>query len=113
MIVQQCITWQRESAAVQFQGVLRSLSNGTDAETLLEPILSGCACRLNSVLDVTNGILYIAVSVPNPRKAQTTVVTVLQDATGVQLDPAPCAESASCASLSPAGFLAARVHDML
>ena len=38
---------------------------------------------LNSVLDVNNGILYLAVSVPDPRKGQTTVVTVLQDAAGV------------------------------
>ena len=43
-------------------------------------------CSLNSVLDVTNGVLYIAVSVPDPRKGQTTVVTVLQDATGMKPD---------------------------
>ncbi len=36
------------------------------------------------MLDVTNGVLYIAVSVPNPRKGQTTVVTVLQDAAGLK-----------------------------
>jgi hypothetical protein len=40
-------------------------------------------------MDVTHGVLYLVVSVPNPRKAQTTVVTVLQDATGAEMVPEP------------------------
>ena len=36
------------------------------------------------MLDVTNGVLYIAVSVTDPSKPQTIVVTVLQDALGMQ-----------------------------
>ena len=58
-----------------------SLSENHRPETHVLP--SGCS--LNAVLDVTHGILYMAVSVPNPRVGQTTVVTVLQDATGAQL----------------------------
>ncbi len=53
------------------------------------------------MLDVTNGILYIAIAVVDPRKPETIVVTVLQDAAGMQLwarvallagDAAPWAE---------------------
>jgi hypothetical protein len=40
---------------------------------------------LNSVLDVTNGILYIAIAVVDPSKPETIVVTVLQDATGMEV----------------------------
>ena len=57
-----------------------------EARTLLLPCCPleqpDLARRLNSVLDVTNGILYMAVLVPNPRQRQTMVITVLQDAAG-------------------------------
>ena len=56
---------------------------------LLSPILATdpdtqrALCRsLNSVLDLTNGILYIAIAVVDPSKPETIVVTVLQDAAG-------------------------------
>ena len=55
-----------------------------DAESLTDDYR--LRCSLNSVLDVSNGVLYLAVSVPDPREGQTTVVTVLQDAAGEQLD---------------------------
>jgi hypothetical protein len=36
-------------------------------------------------MDVTHGVLYLVVSVPDPRKAQTLVVNVHQDAAGTDL----------------------------
>ena len=55
-----------------------------DAIIVTRVLLSRCS--LNSVMDVTHGVLYLVLSVPDPRKAQTTVVSVLQDATGAELD---------------------------
>ena len=50
---------------------------------------------LNSVLDVTHGILYLVVAVTDPHKPQTIVITVLQDAAGM---PSQADLSAICPS---------------
>ena len=60
-------------------------------DAILLTHVSSSLRSLNSVMDVTNGVLYLVISVPNPSKPQTTVVTVLQDAQGAAFDTRPYA----------------------